>query len=77
MNAVDPAISCKRNRPSPMKYQTFPEYLGIANKNVHESTQISLNTPNLWDFLRDMAEILKIYVLGPILLSNPNKYGYK
>ena len=77
MNAVDPAVSCKRNRPSLMKYQSFPEYLGIAHKNVQVSTQLSLNMPNLQVFLRHMVEILKIHVLGPILLSNPNKYVYK
>ena len=51
--------------------------MGTAHENVHVFTQISLNTPNLQSFLRDMPEILKIHILGLILLSNPNKYKYK
>ena len=60
-----------------MKFESFPKYSGIAHENVHVSTQISLNTLNLWVFLRDMPEILKIYVLGLILPLNPNKYRHK
>ena len=79
MNAVHPAASLeaflKENRPSLMKFESFPEYLRIAHENVHVSTQISPNILNLWVFLRDTPEILKIHVLGLILLLNPNKYG--
>ena len=68
---MNPAVSCKRNRPRLMNFPIIQDFL----KTMYIYIQISLNTLNIWNLLRDMAEKSKLHKLGMRLLSNPNKYG--
>ena len=72
MKAVNPAVSCKRNRP---RLMNFPIIQGFLKTMYIYMTQVSLNTPNIQNLLRDMAEKSKLHKLGMRLLLNPNKYG--
>ena len=65
-------VSCKRNRSRPIN---FPSIQWFSQDNVCIYTQISLNTLNIWNFLRDTAKISKLHMLGIRLLSHSNKYG--
>ena len=53
MEAVNPAVSCKKNKP---RLNEFPEYLGFSQGNIYIYTWISLIDLNIWNPLRDMAE---------------------
>ena len=70
--AVDPAVSCKRNRSSLMN---FPIIQGFPEEEMLKYMQISQIVPNIQNPPRDTAEKLEILELGMRLLSNPNKCG--
>ena len=72
--AADPAVSCKKNRPSLMNFPIIQDFSEKKKKQVY--TNISLIALNTWNPHRDTAEIIKLHELGTRLLSNPNKYEY-
>ena len=67
MKAVNPAVSCKRNRPRLMNFLINWDFLMTMYIYIHRYLQI-LQT------FRMYSEI-KLCMLGMRLLLNPNKYG--
>ena len=66
--AVDPAVSCKRNRFSLMN---FPNIRGFPQEGTLKYMRIYLIVPNIWNPRRDTAEIIELLELGTRLLLNP------